>query len=93
MRTTRLTSGESMLQDVIHLIEKMLQVDGLNGESELIESGLLDSLALVNLMTTLEENYAIRITPDMIDFEHFSNPAAIFSMVQHCIQMKRSNSG
>jgi acyl carrier protein len=84
METTGEQSKDTTLQGMILLIETTLNVSGLSEQSDLIESGIIDSLALINLISTLEEQYRIEITPDLIDFDNFSTPAAMTAMVERC---------
>lgn len=50
-------------------------------QTDLIESGLLDSLLLVDLIVHLEEAYGIRFESDHIDPANFHNIAAIVDLV------------
>ncbi len=48
---------------------------------DLIESGVLDSITLVTLISLLEERYEIEITMDYIVPENFESVEAIWGLV------------
>jgi acyl carrier protein len=49
-------------------------------DSELIEGGLLDSLGLLELVSFLEESFALNLPLDDFVPENFRTPAAILAM-------------
>lgn len=50
-------------------------------QTDLIESGLMDSLLLVDLIVHLEEVYGVRFESEHIDPTNFNNIAAIVDLV------------
>ena len=48
----------------------------------LIDDGILDSFAILSIISELEEAYDIRITPADIIPENFNSAAALYKMVQ-----------
>ena len=50
-------------------------------EEDLIDSGLLDSLSMVQLMVALEEEFDIRIEPEDIDFEDYRSVKSMTEMI------------
>ena len=48
---------------------------------DLIESGVLESLALMQLLASLEDEYGIEIDIDDVDEENFSTVAEIVNLV------------
>lgn len=50
-------------------------------QTDLIESGLMDSLLLVDLIVHLEEAYGVRFESEHIDPTNFHNIAAIVDLV------------
>lgn len=66
------------LQDQIEAIFR----DGLNLEvtsvdTDILDNGLLDSLALVEFLLHLEIAFDLTVTPDQIDFDNFRSIARI----------------
>ena len=50
--------------------------------TDLIESGTLDSITLVSLISALEEKYDIEITMDYIVPDNFDSVEAMWNMVE-----------
>lgn len=48
-----------------------LTIENIDADTDLIEEGLLDSLALVQLMVALEEGFGITIPPAQLDIEDY----------------------
>lgn len=48
----------------------------------LIDDGILDSFAILSIISELEDTYDIRITPADIIPENFNSAAALYAMVQ-----------
>lgn len=66
------------------LLEILKQIDAeidFENEKELIDSGALDSLAIVRIITAIEDNYDVIIDPDDIDPENFQSAEDIFDMI------------
>ena len=54
----------------------------LNGESRLIESGLLDSLELMSLLNHVEQTYGLTLPDDEFVPENFETPRTIARMIE-----------
>ena len=66
------------------LLEILKQIDAeidFENEKELIDSGALESLAIVRIITAIEDNYDVIIDPDDIDPENFQSAEDIFDMI------------
>ncbi len=50
--------------------------------TDLIDSGMLDSITLVSLIASLEEKYGIEITMDYIIPENFNSLEAMWEMIE-----------
>ncbi len=51
-------------------------------EKQLVESGILDSLDIVEIVTTVENMYGIEIDPIQIDPDNFESVETIWKMIQ-----------
>ena len=70
--------GEGALLDVILAIfREELQIDAIGPDTDLIVGGLLDSLALVDLLFALERRCGLEVRMEAIEFEDFETPATI----------------
>lgn len=54
-------------------------------EEDLIDSGLLDSLSLVQLIVALEEEFNIRIEPEKLDFEDYRSVKSMTEMISRLL--------
>lgn len=66
---------------VTNIVRESLTVENIEIEQDLIESGLLDSLSLVQLMMALEDNFEITISPEELDIEDYRSIKAMSKMV------------
>ncbi|MAO64155.1 MAG: hypothetical protein CL666_04080 [Balneola sp.] len=60
---------------------KTLTLETIAFEEDLIDTGVLDSLSLIQLMVALENEFNIRIEPEEIDFEDYRSVKAMTAMI------------
>lgn len=63
--------------DVLELIKDRLNIDVVDVDIDLIEKGLIDSLALVTLITALEQRFGCELPLDDFDLENFRSARRI----------------
>ena len=68
--------------EVHELLVKIINDDLPSNETDLIETGLLDSLALVSLIMELENHFSVNIDFDALELESFRSVAAITDYIQ-----------
>lgn len=66
---------------IIRLLSERVHVEAPSVDTDLMESGLLDSLTLVELMSSLEEEFGITISFDEIELDNFRSVASITEFV------------
>jgi acyl carrier protein len=66
---------------IIHLLSERIHVEAPSADTDLMESGLLDSLTLVELMSSLEEQFGINISFDEIEIDNFRSARRIAEFV------------
>jgi acyl carrier protein len=71
----------ALQQQVTALFAEKLNLDVASAETDLIETGLLDSLALVELLAQLEESFDVSISTDDMEIENFRSIASIAMFV------------
>lgn len=54
----------------------------LSDDESLIEAGILDSMAIVKLVTYLEEQFSVQLDDDEFDPDNFETLAAIDELIQ-----------
>ena len=73
-----------MEEKIIEIIEKLTGFNGLkeNREIDLIENEILDSLAFIELITSLEEEFNIEIQPTQVDSDTWRSVRKIAKLVE-----------
>ncbi|MBK7597454.1 MAG: acyl carrier protein [Acidobacteria bacterium] len=66
---------------IIRILSEKIHVEVPSVETDLMESGLLDSLTLVELMASLEEKFGISISFDDIELDNFRSVDRIAEFV------------
>jgi D-alanine--poly(phosphoribitol) ligase subunit 2 len=76
-----MTDTLALQQQVTALFAEKLNLDVASAETDLIEAGLLDSLALVELLAQLEESFDVSISTDDMELENFRSITSIAMFV------------
>ncbi len=66
---------------IIRLLSEKIYIEAPSADTDLMESGLLDSLMLVELMSSLEERFGIQISFDDIEIDNFRSANRIAEFV------------
>ena len=74
-------------QIMLTLIEKV-QVDVPSVDTDLLETGILDSMTLVELIMHIEETFGITITLKDIEFDQLRSVARIAELVDHLLALR-----
>jgi acyl carrier protein len=70
-------TDDETLTLITELLRDRLSVDVADADTDLIDSGLLDSLALVMLIGAIEETFACELPLDDFDIERFRSVGRI----------------
>ena len=68
-------------QEITELFAKKLSLEVSSVDTDLVETGLLDSLALIELLAQLEETFGVSVSTDDLEFENFRSIASIARFV------------
>ena len=74
-------------QIMVTLTEKV-HVEVPSVETDLLETGILDSMTLVELMMHIEETFGITITLKDIEFDQLRSVARIAELVDHLLALR-----
>ncbi len=74
-------ADRALIERIRALLLDSLDLSAPTPEADLIESGVLDSLALVELLFELERTFEIDVMVEELDIEHFRSVARIASFV------------
>lgn len=53
----------------------------IGADTPLLESGILDSLAIIKLLTFIEDQFSVEVTDEEFDPENFASVAAIAALI------------
>jgi acyl carrier protein len=67
---------------VLEIFRSALDIEVPDPETDVIETGLLDSLGLVVLVTELEQRFEVRIPFETLDIDQFRTVRSIASLVE-----------
>ena len=79
MRAENIELPENIVRN--YILESV-QVPHLDNNDDIFESGLVNSLFAIELMTFLEKAFQIKVTMDDLDMENFKSVTAVCSFVE-----------
>ena len=71
-------------QELASLFPEALGIDPPGEDVDLIEGGVIDSLALVELLFAIERHFGIEIPPDRLEVERFRTIGRLAELVAEC---------
>ena len=71
-----------MIEKIIELIREILPYEQINENTELVESGILNSLSIVALITQLEDEFCVEIADDAVTAKNFSSVREILRLIE-----------
>jgi len=77
-----MTTEEARVKETVkQFISSSINIPDLNDGDNLFESGIVNSLFAVQLMTFIERTFAIEVGPDDLDIENFKSLNAMTAFV------------
>ena len=80
---------EQLAREIARLINDELLVEVNSPEDDLLASGVLDSLTLVQLLFDLERRFGVTIPLEELEIDDFRSINSIASLVQSALQLQR----
>lgn len=77
-----MTDDEALRAQIMTLVEERLGVDVPGPDADLLEAGVIDSLALVTLIVGLEDTFAVSLPLDDFDVDRFRSVAAMATFLE-----------
>ena len=74
--------SETFTERVCRLFAEKLEIRVPSGDTDVIEAGLLDSLALVELLFEIEREFGVALPLDDLDVENFRTARRIGEFIQ-----------
>jgi acyl carrier protein len=84
--------GSTNIDRVHFLIREVLSVDVPGDDTDLFDSGLVDSLALVSVIAEIEEEFGITIELEELDVERFRSVNRIAELVAETAPERNTDS-
>jgi len=78
---TDMIEERGIYQKLTELFARKLDLEVSSVDTDLVGSGVLDSLALVELLAQLEETFGVSISTDELELENFRSIASIAGFV------------
>ena len=79
--STQVPNISKIIDRVQTVFTDSLNVEVSSPDTDLLESGLLDSLALVSLLLHIEREFGVSVSIEDMDFEHWRSIKAISSFL------------
>lgn len=76
-----MSAPAELTERISGLIRDALQVEVPTPETDLIDAGLIDSLALVTLITEIEQDFGVQLPLDEFDIDRFRSAEQIAAFV------------
>ena len=83
--------SERVAQELASLFPEALGIDPPGKDVDLIEGGVIDSLALVELLFAIERRFGIEIPPDRLEVERFRTIGRLADLVTECGAMREAS--
>lgn len=74
------------MEELLEILEEIDPDNDYEHDEHLIDDGHLDSLSLLQLVSELEDNFDIQVTPTELIPANFNSAKAIWAMVQRLQQ-------
>jgi len=77
---------EALVEQLRDLFREALSVDVASPETDLIEAGLLDSLALVELLFQIEQRFSVDLALEELEVDNFRSLARLSAAIADQIE-------
>jgi acyl carrier protein len=84
---TDMIEYHGVYQKLTELFAKKLNLEVSSVDTDLVETGLLDSLALIELLAQLEETFGVSVSTDDLELENFRSITSIAGFVNRRTMM------
>ena len=76
----------SICRLVLEILDEIRDCDNIDNDTLLLESGILDSLSILYLISELEEKLNIKINLEDVEEKNFQNIDCIAELVLSCVK-------
>lgn len=75
------SSTDLLVCQVQQILTEHLQIAAPSPDTDIIDSGALDSFAMVELLVTVEERFGVEVAVDELDVDDFRSARSIASLI------------
>lgn len=68
-------------ETIYSFISKSINIHNISADEDLFDSGIVNSLFSIQLITFIEKTFDIRITSDDLDMDNFKSVNAVYNFV------------
>ena len=83
--------SRDIAQELTSLVPEALGIEPPAPDVDLIEEGVIDSLALIELLFAIERRFGIEIPPDRLEVERFRTLGALAELVAECGALREAS--
>jgi len=76
--------SKAVAEELAMLFPEALGIDAPAEDADLVEEGVIDSLALIELLFAVERHFGIEIPPDRLEVERFRTVGRLAELVVEC---------
>ncbi|MHC4550560.1 MAG: acyl carrier protein [Planctomycetota bacterium] len=76
-----MSATKELTTAILAIFRDRLNLEVPSAETDLIESGLMDSLSFVGLLAELEQHFGIHVEPEELEFDNFRSIEKIAAFV------------
>ena len=76
--------SKAVAEELAMLFPEALGIDAPAEDADLVEEGVIDSLALIELLFAVERHFGIEIPPDRLEVERFRTIGRLAELVVEC---------
>lgn len=77
------------MEELLNILKQIDAEIDFENEKDLVDTGTLDSIAIVEIIAAIEDKYGLIIDPEDIDPDNFQSLEAISNMVNRMIKKQK----
>lgn len=75
-----------MLEKIVEILREVNPFEDIEADTELIESGILDSLSIVYVMNELQAEFSVEIPEEYLQAENFCSAEKMLEIINKCFR-------
>lgn len=72
---------QALVQRVHRLLTEHLNIDAPSPDTDIVDSGELDSFTMVELLATVEEQFGVEVPIETLDVDHFRSARSVAGLI------------